>query len=189
MHLTRNKQRDYVMARIMRNATMHQKNFSRKEFKTWKAAEAEAEKWLTELKKTLPESKQNATGLMNARNESGIVGVRLCKNVRKMKNGNKHTYWSWKAKWPECELKGGIAWSINSERNDEDAFVLAALARKYQSVDRDFLQSKLVKINGSDEHFEILQSKALGPSDKTKKTRRRRTKAKKTVRFASKSAR
>lgn len=163
MHTTRNYQRNYVMARIMRDGVMHQQNFSLKEFGSWPKAEAAAQQWISELKATLPEAQPNAVDRMSSRNSSGIVGVRLAKNVRRMKNRKRHTYWSWKAKWPECPLSGGIAWAINDQRSDEDAFLLAALSRKHKSVDREYLEKQLLKLYGSDEHYELIEAKLESP--------------------------
>ena len=44
MHLTRNETEKCVMARIVRQKKLHQKNFTLKQFGTWTKAEAAAKK-------------------------------------------------------------------------------------------------------------------------------------------------
>ncbi|MFC5049956.1 hypothetical protein ACFPK9_04955 [Rubritalea spongiae] len=163
MHLTRNTQTKVVMARIMRDATLHQENFSLKRYGTWEAAEMAAEKWVSERKSSLPESRKNEVGRMTSRNASGVVGVWLAKNVYRPKKGKRKIYWAWKSKWPGCELKGGLSWRITDDLIDDDAFVLAVLARKHRTVDREFLRWELLKEYGSNWHYEVLELKNAKP--------------------------
>ncbi len=54
MYLTRNYQEKCVMARVMRETKLYQKNFSLKEYGNWKNAELAGGKWIRELLPTLP---------------------------------------------------------------------------------------------------------------------------------------
>lgn len=82
---------------------------------------------------------------MTRRNSSGIVGVRA-RHETTVKDGRSYNYSGWAAKWPECPRRGGIAFSV-TKYGDDDAFVLAALAIEFQSVDRKWLEKKLNKIS------------------------------------------
>lgn len=147
----------------MRDATQHQENFSLKKYGSWESAESAAQSWISELKSSLPESRRNEVNRLTTRNASGVVGVWLSKNVYRRKDRKKQVYWSWKSKWPGCELSGGLAWKISEGLIDDDAFVLAVLARKHQSVDREFLKSELLRIYGSNWHYEIIEAKNAKP--------------------------
>lgn len=140
---------------------MYQKSFSLKEYGTWKAAEAEGLKWISEQKEILPPSRMNEEGRMTKRNRSGVVGVFIARSVRKKPNGKKYEHWKWIARWPGCPYSGGITWTINEETPDDDAFALAYLSREMRSVDRDKVREKLSQIYGSAEHSEIVNKKLV----------------------------
>jgi len=149
------------MARIMRDAKMHQKNFSLARYGTWEAAEKEGRKWIKKQKKILPPSRMNEQGRMTSRNRSGVVGVYIAKTVRRKPNCKEYEYWKWIARWPDCPAKGGVTWTINDETSDDDAFALAFLAREMRSADKDKVQRKLSKIYGSKKHSKIMEQKQL----------------------------
>ena len=46
MHLTRNETEKCVMARIVRQRQLYQKNFTLRQFGTWTKAETAAKKWV-----------------------------------------------------------------------------------------------------------------------------------------------
>lgn len=149
------------MARIMRDAKMHQKSFPLKKYKTWKAAEADALEWINEQKEILPPSRMNEEGRMTKRNRSGVVGVFIARSVRKKPNGRKYEHWKWIARWPDCPFRSGLTWTINEETPDDDAFALAYLSRDMRCADREKVREKLAKIYGSDEHTAIMNNKMI----------------------------
>lgn len=149
------------MARIMRDAKMHQKNFAVSRFESWEAAEKEGRKWIEKQKKILPPSRMNEEGRMTSRNRSGVVGVYIAKTIRRKPNGKEYEYWKWIARWPRCPIKGGVTWTINEETSDDDAFALAFLSREMRSADKDEIRDKLSKIYGSKEHLRIMEEKML----------------------------
>ncbi|MFK7910313.1 MAG: hypothetical protein AB8F34_06880 [Akkermansiaceae bacterium] len=160
MHIHRNRADNCVMARIMRHGKMYQKNFTVRKYGSWKAAEAEGRNWITKQKKTLPPSRMNEEGRMTNRNQSGVVGVNLARNVRK-KDGKEYEYWKWIAKWPKCPLRGGLGWTISEDLSDDDAFALAYLAREMRTVSRRKLRAQLELIYGLPEHKAIMAEKQL----------------------------
>lgn len=149
------------MARIMRDSEMHQKNFSLSRFESWEAAEKEGRKWIKKQKKILPPSRMNEEGRMTSRNQSGVVGVYIAKTVRRKPNGKEYEYWKWIARWPDCPVKGGVAWTINEETPDDDAFALACLTREMRSADKEEVRGRLSKIRGRKEHLRIMEGKLL----------------------------
>lgn len=149
------------MARIMRHCEMYQKNFSLSRFETWEAAEKEARKWIRRQKKILPPSRMNEEGRMTSRNRSGVVGVYIAKTVRRKTNGKVYEYWKWIARWPDCPVKGGVAWTINEETSDDDAFALAFLSREMRSADKVAIRRKFSRIYGRKSHLKILEEKYL----------------------------
>jgi hypothetical protein len=72
---TRNTSSRCVMARITRNGEKHQKNFTLRQYGTWKAAQAAADKWVAETKRALPPPAPRKDR-MTRRNSSGIVSGR-----------------------------------------------------------------------------------------------------------------
>jgi len=74
MHLTKNVQEKCVMARVMRQKKLHQRNFTLKEYGTWEKATRAAKRWIDKILPRLP-PKIRSKGLMTRRNHSGVVGV------------------------------------------------------------------------------------------------------------------
>jgi hypothetical protein len=147
------------MVRIMRQGKMYQKNFSKKKYGGWGKAKAAAAEWRDEQLKILPPKVMNAEGRMSSRNTSGAVGITLsCANFNAEREGRE--YWSWKSKWPNCEFKGGIGWSVKKYGQD-DAFALAVLSRELRTVDRDVILSKFKKLKGTKKLQKIYDLRAL----------------------------
>jgi hypothetical protein len=162
MHVTRNEREKYVMARIMRKAKLHQKNFTLKQFGTWEAAEAAARKWRDAQLEFLPPSEMNAKGrkdVMTSRNHSGVVGVHLARRLLRKKNGREYEYWRWIAEWPGCPFSGGVGWSIRT-LGDDDAFALAVLCRRMETISRRKVLEGLERIYGTAEHEAIMTLKS-----------------------------
>ena len=158
MHLTRNKQEKCIMARIRRRNKLYQKNFTLKQYPTWKAAQAAAEKWVKKILPSLPAATP-VKGRMTRRNTSGVVGVRLTESIRK-KNGKEYCDWRWIAFWTDCPYSGGIGWSVN-KYGDEQAFVCAYLARKLESIDRAQIEREFFRIRGMKKFQKILEQKLI----------------------------
>lgn len=159
MNLTRNTEEKCVMARVMRKGKRHQRNFTLKQFKTWAAAEEAASRWVRAKLKVLPPSEMNARDRMTVRNHSGIVGVNKTKHVIRKSTGQEYEYWRWTAKWPGCRNSGGLSWYI-SRFGDDDAFVLAALTRKMESICRPEIVARLEAIKGKQDYEAILALKS-----------------------------
>ena len=133
---TRNRVSRCVMARISRNGVKYQENFTLNDYRTWKAAQTAADKWVRKMKRELPPPKP-AKGRMSKRNKSGVVGVRAF--VDKSKGNH---YCRWYAKWPGCPNTGGVSFSADI-LGDDDAFICAYLARTHETVDREWVLKKL----------------------------------------------
>lgn len=156
MHTTRNKASKCVTARIMRQGEKHAKNFTLREYRTWKAAEAAAQKWVKKMLRELPPPSERE-GRMSVRNSSGVVGV--WPSIDRRKSGKRILeYCRWGARWPDCPYRGGIRFSV-SIYGDDDAFVLACLAVQNKTVDRDWLEKKLKRIKGKKTYQEYLDQK------------------------------
>jgi len=113
------------------------------------------------MKKVLPPP-STTKDVITARNTYGVVGVRLAKNVRRKPNGREYEYWRWMAFWPNCPYTGGLGWSIN-KHGDNDAFVLAVLSRKRESINRDRILLELERLRGTDDYDNILAIKNQTP--------------------------
>ena len=162
MHLTRNTKQRCVMARIARQKIRHQANFTLKQYGSWSAASAAAAKWVQKTLPTLPPI-ITTKGVMGPRNSSGCVGVNLTSSTYVRIKGNRFRYWRWVARWPGCPLNGGLSWS--TERfGAENAFVLAVLTRRAESIDREMILSELKRIEGSKQYKKILKLKQGRPS-------------------------
>jgi len=155
MHLTRNTQEKCVMARVMRKRKLHQRNFTLKEFKTWPAAEEAASRWVRGKLKLLPASESNARDRMTVRNHTGIVGVNKTKHFIRRSTGREYEYWRWTAHWPGCRNLGGVSWYV-SKYGEDDAFVLAALTRRMESISREEIVGRLKAIKDTEEYGDIL---------------------------------
>ena len=148
------------MARIMREKKMHQKSFSKKKYKTWRAAETAAQRWVTRKKKELPPSQQNARDRMTKSNKSGVVGV--CKVVKKIRHSGKvWEYPQWLAKWPDCPVRGGVRFTINDDLSEDDAFALAVISRQMESADLKAIRTRFNRIKGKKSHKEIMAMKKM----------------------------
>jgi len=158
VHLTRNTQEKCIMARIRRQNKLYQKNFTLKHYRTWKAAEIAAAKWVKKVLPSLPAAIP-IKDRMTKRNTSGVVGVRLTESIR-TKNGKEYCDWRWIAFWPDCPYAGGIGWSVN-KYGDERAFVCACLARKWESIDRVRIEREFFKIDGTKKIQKILDQKLI----------------------------
>lgn len=156
-NITRNLESKCIMARVMRFKKKYQKDFTLKDYGTFEAAERAAKKWIGGKKKVLPPP-QTSKNIMTNRNQSGVVGVRLARNLKRKPNGLEYEYWRWMAFWPDCPFTGGLGWSIN-KHGENDAFVLAVLSRKLESVNRDRILLELERIRNTDDYDDILAIK------------------------------
>ena len=154
MYLTKNKKERCVMARIRRQRTLYQANFSLKEYGNWKAATAAAAKWVTNLAKNLP-PRLSSRDRMTSRNKSGVVGVYRHRTVHRRPGGRKLFYRSWIARWPGCRCRGGVKWSVK-QFGEDDAFVLAVLCRRLEGESRSQVMEKLADAKATGEHAQIL---------------------------------
>ena len=146
------------MARIMRRGVPHQKNFGLREFRTWKAAEVAAQKWIKKMKKELgPEAERK--GRMTRRNQSGIVGVWPRITNFKTKNSD-IDYCRWYARWPGCPLKGGISFSVE-KFGDDEAFALAYLARENETVDREWIEKRFKTFKKTKKYKDVIRKKQV----------------------------
>jgi hypothetical protein len=155
MHLTRNTETKCVMARVMRKGKRHQRNFTLKQFKTWPAAEEAASRWVRGKLKLLPPPESNARDRMTVRNHSGIVGVCRTKHLVRRSTGREYEYWRWTAHWPGCANSGGVGWYIN-KYGENDAFVLAALTRQMETINRGEVITRLKAIKETEEYGDLL---------------------------------
>ena len=145
------------MARIRRQGQLHQANFSLREYGSWLAAKQAAAKWVTGLIKNLP-PRNFSKGQMTSRNESGIVGVYRHRQTHRQKNGRRSVYYSWVARWPGCKFRGGVKWTVR-QFGEDDAFVLAALCRKLETIDRDRVQVELSTAKVSGDYADIMRQR------------------------------
>jgi hypothetical protein len=158
MHTTKNKPSKCVMARLMRKGVNHQKNFTLAQYGTWAKAEAAAQRWVKAQKKKLPPV-ESGKGRMTTRNEAGFVGVYAQLN----KNGHNKNFSEdirWSARWPECPNRGGISFSAR-KYGDQDAFLCAWLARKHETVDREWIFNRLKTFKKTKKCSEILRQKQV----------------------------
>jgi hypothetical protein len=153
MYLTKNTKEKCVMARVMRQKKMHQRNFSLKECGTWQKATRAARRWIKEILPTLP-PKIHPKGMMTKRNHSGEVGVHWSPGIVKRPNGNVYGCPRWIAKWPGCKFNGGISW-MEKQFEHEGAFVLAVLSRRLETINRDKILSEFESIVGTKKYGEI----------------------------------
>lgn len=159
MYLTRNYQEKCVMARVMRGTKLYSKYFTLKEFGTWKNAEMAGGKWIRELLPTLP-SKMTSEGRLTSRNHSGEVGVHRSPGIVRKPTGRVYECPRWIARWVRCPLRGGLSWSV-IQWDEDNAYVLAVLARRKKSVNRPALIKELLSIVGKKPYNDILGAKRL----------------------------
>ncbi len=140
MYLTKNITGKCVMARVVRQKKMHRRDFSLREYGSWKKAMRAARQWLGKILAKLP-PRTYSRDVMTRRNQSGMVGIHWSPGIVRKQNGNVYECPKWIAKWPECRFKGGISWS-EKQFEHEGAFVLAALSREFKTTDRDWILNK-----------------------------------------------
>ncbi|MEO0453964.1 MAG: hypothetical protein AAFY98_07485 [Verrucomicrobiota bacterium] len=104
--------------------------------------------------KELGPVQRTPVGIMTRRNESGVVGVGLSRNVV---SGNE--YWSWVARWPGNQ--SGIRFSIKSSGGDNNAYLLACVAREFQTKDRKKIDSTLKRWRANGKAAKFLKIKGL----------------------------
>lgn len=155
---TRNTSSKCVTARVTRAGELHSKNFSLAEYKTWRAAERAAKRWLDRIRPSLP-APISVRHRKTKRNASGIVGVQLKRSVKRGKHGRWISF-AWSAFW--AGKPGGISWGIE-KYGDQQAFVCAAIARRLETADRHAVEQKFSRIRGTPEHRAILKQKAINP--------------------------
>jgi hypothetical protein len=79
----------------------------------------------------------------------------------KRPSGKEYEYWRWVANWPGCRNKGGVVWYLH-QYGEDDAFVLAVLSLRLESVNRDRILIEFDRIDGTNAYHEILvQRKVL----------------------------
>jgi hypothetical protein len=166
---TKNRASKCVMARIMRQGEAHQKNFGLREYRTWKAAEEAAQKWIRKMKKELPPEAERR-GRMTKRNKSGIVGVWPRITNFKSKNSD-IDYCRWYSRWPGCPLKGGISFSAEIFGDDE-AFAMAYLAREHETIDRQFIEKKFKQFKKTKKYEKLIEQKKLEFAEKKKSSKK-----------------
>ena len=143
MNLTKNRQEKCVVARVMRQTKLYQKNFSLKKYGTWSQATRAAKQWLKRtLRKLPPKIESSSKGRMTRRNHSGVVGVHRTPGIVRKPNGNVYECPRWVARWPGCKFRGGLGWSVK-QFEEEGAFVLAVLSRKHETINRDTISKGL----------------------------------------------
>lgn len=138
-----------VMGRIMRHKKRLKKDFYVSDYGSWKAARRAAARWEADKAKELP-ARISIKGLMTKRNRSGVVGVRLAREVQRKPSGAEYVYWTWHAHWPGCPHTGGISWRTHVH-GDAEAFVLALLSRQMESIDRGKILNAFLEIKNSPE--------------------------------------
>lgn len=159
VNYTRNRTDRSVLARIRRQGRIYQTSFPISRFAgSWERAEKAARKWvkakLLEVPAPLP-----VKGRRTKRNTSGVVGVRLADATRR-KSGRVYPDWRWIAFWPGCPNTGGVGWSVR-KYGDQRAFVCAYLARKSESVDREAIETKVLRMRNSKEYRAVLRLKRI----------------------------
>ena len=142
------------MARISRNGEKYQENFTLRKYKTWKAAEAAATKWVKKMKKTLPEPAARKDR-MTKRNSSGIVGVWAF-----LDDSKTNSYCRWYARWPGCPNRGGVSFSAD-RLGDDEAFACAYLARTNETVDREWIFKRLGPFMKTKKFKKVLKQKSI----------------------------
>lgn len=146
------------MARLMRKGINHQKNFTLAKYNTWQKAQAAADRWVKAQLKSLPPV-ESGKGRMTKRNESGFVGV-YAQHNRDLRNTNFSDDIRWSARWPGCPNRGGVSFSAR-KYGDTDAFICAWLARKHETVDRDWILTRLKTFKKSKTCAKILRQKQV----------------------------
>ena len=165
-NLTVNEVAKCVMARIRRDKTRYQANFSIAVYGTWTKAMEAGREWVKEQTAKLPPAMSYQGGPNEHRDtKSGFPGIRLLSAQRKGRGRGAfetNTYhWMeirWLGRWAGCPIKEGITFSV-LKYGDETAFLLAYLARKWRTVDRDLLLSQVDDFKRSKEGRAVLDRK------------------------------
>lgn len=142
------------MARISRNGEKYQENFTLRQYRTWKAAEAAAQKWVKKMKKELPDPAPRKDR-MTKRNSSGVVGVWAF-----LDDSKTNSYCRWYARWPGCPNRGGVSFSAD-KLGDDEAFACAYLARTNETTDREWILNKLNSFKKTKKFREVLKLKSI----------------------------
>lgn len=158
MHVTRNLPSNCVRAQIRRQGETHTQYFTLAKYGEWEKAEAAARRWVKKRLAELPPPTSSKDRLTK-RNTSGVVGVRLADATRR-KNGKEYPDWRWVAFWDNCPQAGGIGWSVK-KYGDRRAFVMACLARHFETVDRERLDAEYEALKGSVALRTLLKRKRL----------------------------
>jgi len=145
-YLTKNEQENCYMVRMMRQGVKYQKNFSKNKYGGWRKAQAAAKVWRDEMLETLPPLAMNQEG-RSTKNQSGVVGVYLAMSPI-TQGGKVYEYWKWIARWPGCERRGGVNWSV-LKFGEDDAFALAYLSREMRTIDRSAIVARLKRLKGT----------------------------------------
>ena len=159
-HITINRREKCVMARIQRERVQYAENFSFKEYGGVNKAKVAAKAWVVDQLQVLPPPVPEKNR-MTVRNRSGVVGVRLAHDFR---NSARQQYeaWRWVAHWPGCARRGGLSWACE-KYGDDQAFVLAYLTRRAETLDRDAVIAVLTEIRRKKEYQRILALKRIEP--------------------------
>lgn len=131
--LTRNVREHCVMARVQRGGKRFQRNFTLARLGSWEVAEAQAAAWLNTLLAKLPHP-TTSKGRLTRRNRSGVVGVSFQYDRHTLKSGRITAYPNYVAKWVGCA--SGVTWMCSTYGGEENAFLLACLCRRMQSLVR-----------------------------------------------------
>ena len=151
---TKNRASKCVMARISRNGEKYQENFTLRKYRTWKAAQAAADKWVRKMKRTLP-APESRRDRITKRNSSGVVGVWAF-----LDDSKSNSYCRWYARWPGCPNRGGVSFSADM-LGDDDAFACAYLARQNETVDREWITKRLGRFKKTKKYKEIMKLKSI----------------------------
>jgi len=156
---TRNKTDNSVLSRICRQGQYHQSSFPISRYSgSWEKAERAARKWIKAKLLEVPPPLA-VKGRRTTRNTSGVVGVRLADATRR-KNAKIYPDWRWVAFWPGCTNAGGVGWSVK-KYGDRHAFVCAYVARMSESVDREAVEKKVLRMRSTKQYRAVLRLKRL----------------------------
>jgi hypothetical protein len=153
MSVTWNKKNFYARGIVQRHKDRRVKYFTIHQYETREKAEAAADKWVREQLREMPE-KMSSKNRMTHRNSSGHVGVHLHPQVIRKPSGEEYEYFSWISKWPGCPLRGGVKWATKTLGYD-DAYVLAVLCRRMETINRRQVFEAFERIKGKAEYNAI----------------------------------
>ncbi len=158
--VTRNKSTKCWLARIRRHKQSYSQYFfdNDPKFEGKDGARLAALKWYAEKLAVLP-AKISTKNIKTRRNHSGVVGVHLSKGIQKKPSGAQYSYWQWVARWQGCPKRGGVLWRVN-KYGEENAFVMAVLCRRMESIDSKEIHNAFLAAKASSEYQEILKLKS-----------------------------